>query len=173
MCAWYFREEWKKARKGLNIAMAAGPDWVNDRWNLAGQLAEFYGARLRWIERERGSIAGLKEFRAAGVTEKAYREWITSDLNPSVFPGNPARTVHMESHRVLLLHHLASQTLPRRLTLPRRQHPSPHWHLSGSIIVHPIKHCIPVWLRIRTLGTFVIRYSVLAEFRTDRRLRHI
>jgi hypothetical protein len=85
MAAWYFRQEWKKARRGMNRAMDLNPQPILDefglavepiRWNLAGQLADFYGGRLRWIEVNRGTAEGLAEFRRSGVTERQYREWL-------------------------------------------------------------------------------------------------
>lgn len=80
MADWYFREQWKQARRGLNRAMEAGPYPIGTGWNLAGQIAEFYGARLRWIETNRRADAGLVEFRLAGVTETQYRQWLCIDL---------------------------------------------------------------------------------------------
>ena len=88
MCAWYFREEWKLARRGLNRAMEQNPQieyapigWTGGKrsggelvsMNLAAELAEFYGARLRWIEANRATDAGLREFRAAKVPASQYR----------------------------------------------------------------------------------------------------
>ncbi len=76
MADWYWREKWKEARRGLDRAMRA-----MERGNqFAEDLAGIYGARLRWIERERGTSAGMAEFRKAGVTERRYREWVSSDL---------------------------------------------------------------------------------------------
>jgi len=87
--AWYFRQEWKKARRGLNRAMDLGPEPVSHpsthrlltgyspvSWNLAGQLADFYGGRLRWIEANRGTADGLAEFRRQDrwAVESRYRE---------------------------------------------------------------------------------------------------
>jgi CHC2 zinc finger len=83
MAAWYFRQEWKKARRGMNRAMELGPELLGlnpERWNLAGQLADFYGSRLRWIEANRGTAEGLAEFRRSGVTERQYREWLCGHL---------------------------------------------------------------------------------------------
>ncbi len=74
MAEWYWRERWKESRRGLDRAMRA-----IDRGNqFAEDLAGIYGGRLRWIERERGTAAGMAEFRArprdAGEL-KRFREW--------------------------------------------------------------------------------------------------
>jgi CHC2-type zinc finger protein len=90
MCQWWYRERWKDARRGLNRAMELNP-WIQTTpiaWDmktgtqsggevtldLAGQLAELYGARLRWIEANRSTTAGLTAFRAARVPHRLYRE---------------------------------------------------------------------------------------------------
>ena len=38
------------------------------RFNLAGQVAEFYGKRLKWIEANRKGEAGMAEFRSSGAS---------------------------------------------------------------------------------------------------------
>jgi len=88
MCAWYFREQWKLARRGLNRAMEQNPqiEYAPIGWaegsrsggevlsmNLAAELSEFYGRRLRWIESNRDTAAGMGEFRAAKVPASQYR----------------------------------------------------------------------------------------------------
>lgn len=76
IAAWWFREQWKEARRGLNRAMqvwAAGNPFAED-------VAGIYSARLRWIERERGTTAGMAEFRASRTTERQYRDWLSSHL---------------------------------------------------------------------------------------------
>ena len=84
MCAWWMRQEWQKARRGLNRAMEMGPDIVNVeplRFNLAGQVAEFYWEA---VEMDRGANrkgeAGMAEFRSSGATERDYRHWLNGHL---------------------------------------------------------------------------------------------
>jgi hypothetical protein len=76
ICQWYFRQEWQKARRGLNLAMAA---WADGNI-FADDVATIYGTRLRWIERERGTALGLAEFRASKIPERRYREWLSGHL---------------------------------------------------------------------------------------------
>ncbi len=76
ICQWYFRQEWQKARRGLNRAMTA---WALGN-PFADDIATIYGTRLRWIERERGTALGMDEFRASGTTERRYREWLSGHL---------------------------------------------------------------------------------------------
>jgi len=76
ICQWHFRQEWQKARRGLNRAMQA---WAMGN-PFADDIATIHGTRLRWIERERGTALGLAEFRASKTTERHYREWLSGHL---------------------------------------------------------------------------------------------
>ncbi len=76
IASWYFREQWKQARRSLDRAMRA---WETGN-PFADDAAGIYGARLRWIERERKSDDGLAEFRRAHITERQYRVWLCGDL---------------------------------------------------------------------------------------------
>lgn len=73
---WY-RGEWVRLRQHLERAMAraeiisyresvprSDPGWAPViGWNLAGQMAETFSGKLRWIERERGTEAGMEVWR--------------------------------------------------------------------------------------------------------------
>lgn len=75
---WWYRQAWSEARRGLNRAMRA-----MDRGNpFAEDCAGIYGRRLRWIELNAGTEAGLERFRLEdrATVEKAYRIWMCRDL---------------------------------------------------------------------------------------------
>ena len=72
---WWLRSQWVVARRGLDRAMRA---W--ERGNpFAEEVAGMYGERLRWCESARDG-EGMDAFRAAGVKESVYRQWLCRHL---------------------------------------------------------------------------------------------
>lgn len=86
ICAWWYRERWKEHRSQLNAIMRNGPPETDSHEHAR---AEYLGQVMRWIERERGTEAGMRVFRAAPVVEGAYREYRTRrDADALIARGN-------------------------------------------------------------------------------------